>query len=132
MDRLKYVMVKYRYVLLVVLAGLVLMLLPDHTEAPEPIADVVTEESLQAQLEEILSRVEGAGKVAVLLTGMTNGRYWSLARIAARAVWCGRHSLLYTRVRWWSVRAQTVRRCVWRWWKRYPMQLDWEQIGSQC
>ena len=73
MDRLKYVMVKYRYVLLVVLAGLVLMLLPDHTEAPEPIADVVTEESLQAQLEEILSRVEGAGKVTVLLTESRGG-----------------------------------------------------------
>ena len=73
MDRLKYVMVKYRYVLLVVLAGLVLLLLPDHTEAPEPIADVVTEESLQAQLEEILSRVEGAGKVAVLLTESRGG-----------------------------------------------------------
>lgn len=73
MDRLKYVMVKYRYVLLVVLAGLALMLLPDHTEAPEPIADVVTEESLQAQLEEILSRVEGAGKVAVLLTESRGG-----------------------------------------------------------
>ena len=73
MDRLKYVMVKYRYVLLVVLAGLVLLLLPDHTETPEPIADVVTEESLQAQLEEILSRVEGAGKVAVLLTESRGG-----------------------------------------------------------
>ena len=73
MDRLKYVMVKYRYVLLVVLAGLVLMLLPDHTETPEPIADVVMEESLQAQLEEILSRVEGAGKVAVLLTESRGG-----------------------------------------------------------
>ena len=73
MDRLKYVMVKYRYVLLVVLAGLVLMLLPDHTETPEPIADVVMEESLQAQLEEILSRVEGAGEVAVLLTESRGG-----------------------------------------------------------
>ena len=73
MDRLKYVMVKYRYVLLVVMAGLVLMLLPEHSEEPETVAAVVPEESLQSQLEEILGRVEGAGKVAVLLTEYRGG-----------------------------------------------------------
>ena len=68
MDRLKYVMVKYRYILLVVMAGLVLMLLPEHSKEPETVAAVVPEENLQSKLEEILGRVEGAGKVAVLLT----------------------------------------------------------------
>ena len=73
MERLKFAIGKYRYVLLVVLAGLALMLLPGRTEAPEPAATVLPEVSLQSRLEEILSRVEGAGKVAVLLTEAQGG-----------------------------------------------------------
>ena len=77
MERLKFAIGKYRYVLLVVLAGLALMLLPGHTEAPEPAATVLPEVSLQSRLEEILSRVEGAGKVAVLLTEASGGEVFS-------------------------------------------------------
>ena len=55
-SRGKELVRKYRYVLLVVLAGLFLMALP------EPRQD------LQTGLEEILSQIQGAGRVQVLLT----------------------------------------------------------------
>lgn len=60
---------KYRYVALVLLLGVVLMALPqtseEETAQPQP---VQTETSLQDALGNILSKVEGAGKVEVLLT----------------------------------------------------------------
>lgn len=62
---------KYRWAMLVLLAGLLLMALPEGTKAeavntvPEEAAQ---EETLQQELESILSRLEGAGKVQVLLS----------------------------------------------------------------
>lgn len=61
---------KYRYVLLVLLAGLALMLLPVSTET-EPVTAAPmpdTKEDMEARLEGILSRISGAGEVAVMLT----------------------------------------------------------------
>ena len=61
---------KYKYVLIVVLSGLALMLLP-KSEAPEPAAvsaQIIQEESLDDLLESILSKIQGVGKVQVLLT----------------------------------------------------------------
>ena len=63
-------MKKYRYALLVLLAGLALMLLPQE-KAPEIASAEVQQEKqpdLQDQLSDILSRMQGAGKVRVLLT----------------------------------------------------------------
>lgn len=61
---------KYKYILVVILAGIFLMALPEKkTEQPkvsEPAA--VSEPSLQESLSKILSKIEGAGKVEVLLT----------------------------------------------------------------
>lgn len=63
---------KYRYVLLVVLAGIFLMALPEGKKTETvPQTQTPTEESapdLQESLSEILSMIEGAGKVKVLLT----------------------------------------------------------------
>ena len=63
---------KYRYVLLVVLAGLFLMALPDGrkgaAEPEEPAPQTETRQDLQAELEEILGKIQGAGKVQVLLS----------------------------------------------------------------
>lgn len=60
---------KYRYFLLVLLAGILLMSLPERDSeayvSPEP---VQTEPDLQESLADILSMVQGAGKVQVLLT----------------------------------------------------------------
>lgn len=60
---------KYRYVLLVLLAGICLMLLPEKKQAvPEPAAQQEQQETVAEALENILSRIKGAGKVEVLLT----------------------------------------------------------------
>ena len=71
-SRGKELVRKYRYVLLVVLAGLFLMALPDGKNAkaaPEPAAaETEPRQDLQTELEEILSQIQGAGRVRVLLT----------------------------------------------------------------
>ena len=68
MDYIK----KYRYVALVLLAGLILMGLPEGKKADENAPQVTNPsgqpQSLQDSLAQILSQIEGAGKVKVLLT----------------------------------------------------------------
>lgn len=63
---------KYRYALLVVLIGLGLMLLPGlenktDTSVSQP-SQAVKSEDISHRLEEILSQIQGAGKVQVMLT----------------------------------------------------------------
>lgn len=61
---------KYRYVLLVVLAGILLMALPERKEEQEKPEKIVeaSQPCLQESLTDILSQIAGAGKVKVLLT----------------------------------------------------------------
>ena len=61
---------KYRVCLLVLLAGVALMLLPEGKEQKEaiPAPQIQTQPDLQESLEELLSHMEGAVKVRVLLT----------------------------------------------------------------
>jgi len=61
---------KYRFVLLVLLAGLFLMMLPEPGESDQPVAisQELPRETVQEALEGILCRIKGAGKVEVLLT----------------------------------------------------------------
>ena len=61
---------KYKYPILVVLVGLGLMLLPEPSNAPaEPVpATAEAEPNLEQRLEALLSAIEGAGQVRVLLT----------------------------------------------------------------
>ena len=73
MERLKPILMKYRYVLLVALAGLALMLIPGGSEEAEPMPAAAVEESLESRLESILSRIDGAGEVKVLLTEERGG-----------------------------------------------------------
>ena len=68
MERLKSILMKYRYVLLVALAGLALMVIPGGSEEAEPMLTVAEEETLESRLEAILSRIDGAGEVRLLLT----------------------------------------------------------------
>ena len=72
MDRVKLLswIKQYRYVLLVLLAGLIFMLLPEKApETTEPMpTEVVQREDMETRLEQILSRIRGAGEVAVMLT----------------------------------------------------------------
>lgn len=70
---------EYKYVLLVLALGLLLLLLPTgggekETEPdPEPPTEEPEEEALERRLEEILSLVDGAGEVRVLLTFTDDG-----------------------------------------------------------
>lgn len=61
---------KYRYIAIVLLAGIFLLLIPHpQEEKPVPLPDETTgKEDLSRELEEILSQIQGAGKVKVLLT----------------------------------------------------------------
>ena len=66
---------KYKYALLILALGLFLMWLPDFSsdtseEIPEPTA-AAEEPDLAAQLEQILSQIDGAGKVQVMLSQAT-------------------------------------------------------------
>lgn len=73
-ERLLEAFKKYRYILLVMLVGLFLMLLPEGKsretvpELPAQTTIQSSEKDLQESLADILSMIEGAGKVQVLLT----------------------------------------------------------------
>lgn len=61
---------KYRWAVVVLAAGLVLMVLPGEETAetqPSVVQTVPEQTTLQQELEAILSKVDGAGKVKVLL-----------------------------------------------------------------
>lgn len=70
-ERVKIQILKYRFVLLVLAVGILLMLLPNRSQPSYKDTDeeiTLQEESLAESLEQILSYIEGAGKVSVLLT----------------------------------------------------------------
>ena len=76
MNKLKQLAGKYAYVLIVIFAGLFLMLLPGREAAdPEPYVDAPKEvNSMQENLEAILSKIQGVGRVHVLLTEAQGSR----------------------------------------------------------
>lgn len=64
---------KYRYAALVLIIGLAFMLIPSGNEEPQSQAQITTEVKSEdidfnAMLADILSQIDGAGKVQVLLT----------------------------------------------------------------
>lgn len=61
---------KYQYVLLVALAGIILMLMPQTPKEPQQsiISEDMVVSDLEAELAAILSRISGVGKAEVLLT----------------------------------------------------------------
>lgn len=65
---------KYKYVLLIVAVGIILMVFPSQSEresvTAEPVA-LPTQESTEEKLEIILSQIRGVGKVQVMLTEQT-------------------------------------------------------------
>lgn len=65
---------KYKYAAIVLLIGIALISIPTKTDEAEPVSTNVTnisEESVDTRLSEILSTVNGAGKVSVFLTVRT-------------------------------------------------------------
>ena len=91
---------KYKFVLLVVLVGVVLMLLPVSSKTKEPAAETRTSEEsfdLEAEerrMEELLGRIDGVGKLRLMLT-LQSG------------------IIRFSRARWWGVRAPTAAPFVW-------------------
>lgn len=60
---------KYRYVILVVFLGLLLMAIPNHKEEQEAPEETIPHvQSTEEALEDILRRISGVGDVKVLLT----------------------------------------------------------------
>ena len=60
----------YKYPILTILAGLAILLLPTGSGAPEPesVSQIIPAVTMEERLEEILSAIDGAGTVQVLLT----------------------------------------------------------------
>ena len=74
-TQLKELAAKYKYVLVVVLAGLFLMLLPGKTASEAPaVTESVPETTMQESLEAILKNIQGVGRVQVLLTEAAGAR----------------------------------------------------------
>lgn len=69
-DKLSTLFTKYRFVLLIFAIGLILINLPAKktTDPPQAASDYTEPISLSRELEQILSQIDGAGKVSVLLT----------------------------------------------------------------
>ncbi len=65
-------LVKYKYALIIILVGVLLMLIPEKNSQTQDISAEATsmqqEISIEQQLAEILSKVKGAGRVEVMLT----------------------------------------------------------------
>lgn len=122
---------KYRYTVLILLLGVGLMLIPFEKKsgsAPTAASSAVEEEPLEARLERLLSQVDGAGAVSVLLT-LEKGPGKPIRRIRrpkatqteprarTRPFWCPqeekkrpcrfRQLTPSTKARWWSVKGQT-------------------------
>lgn len=71
LKKIKEVFGKYRYGLLVIAIGIILMTLPEKRQTETPLAvqnEMITEASVESRLGEILSLVDGAGETQVLLT----------------------------------------------------------------
>lgn len=70
-KRIRELLDKYKYALLILAVGILLMLLPSQTEPETENAapQITTEpETMENMLEQILAQIDGAGKVAVLLS----------------------------------------------------------------
>lgn len=71
-ESLTQIYKKYRFVLLILLTGLVLLLLPDSGKKEKEIqaeeGEVFSLEETQRSMEEILGRIEGTGRLQLMLT----------------------------------------------------------------
>ena len=70
-PKIQGVFQKYKFAVLILIAGIVLMMIPSpksEETMPQASAQKVQERSLNEELADILSQIEGAGRVQVLLT----------------------------------------------------------------
>lgn len=69
--KLSVMVKKYRYVAVIILAGVLLMLLPMGTAEKKTVSSIKAEQvipNMEERLAQILSKIEGAGRVSVMLT----------------------------------------------------------------
>ena len=148
MEKLKDILNKYRCAVLVALAGVVLMLLPagkQETEAADTAGEEMpfSLEETERRMAEVLSAMDGVGRVQVMLT-LHSGETLSLAEDSSATLGSGgdvrQDSQVLTvnrgsgkrrswspggctppiRGRWWSVRGQATAVCACGCWKRCP------------
>lgn len=70
-EKLREIVPKYRYAILIALIGIVLMVIPtkhDDTDKQQIIPEPVEIETVESKLADILSLVDGAGETRVFLT----------------------------------------------------------------
>ena len=71
-GRLSDFLMKYRYAACILLVGIILMMLPSADPVdtlPEPAKDTITAEiTVEEQLSSLLSKIQGAGRVEVMLS----------------------------------------------------------------
>ena len=70
-DQVTDILKKYKYVLIIVIAGIALMLLPSGTHKEKIQTEQITlatEKTMEQRLTEVLSQIRGAGRVQVMLT----------------------------------------------------------------
>ena len=67
-QRLTACITKYRYAILILLAGIMILIYPEHNRVPEIIQTEPPIQDFQTQLADILGEISGVGKVRVLLT----------------------------------------------------------------
>ncbi len=70
-QRLTGCITKYRYVILILLAGILILTMPEPQEEPTPAPAAASCQDLQTRLAEILGKISGVGRVEVLLTEAT-------------------------------------------------------------
>lgn len=78
-EKVTQIFQKYKYVALVVLLGFVLMSIPEsETQSAEPQETQTQTQTLTPaeELENILSQIEGVGKVRVMLTESSGSEIW--------------------------------------------------------
>lgn len=71
-EKLKLLISKYRYAALILVIGILLMLIPSGSKAEIPAVETLSQKSEESGVEEklanILSKVQGAGRVEVILS----------------------------------------------------------------
>ena len=137
---IKKLLSRYQYVLLVLAAGVLLLLLPlgggeedEGAQTPAQLQEEFDLEAFEDRLAEALSQIQGAGEAQVVLTlkSGTPPSPWAGARAARR--WSpSRPWPPSFRGPWWSVPAETTRRCASRSSRRSPPSPVWAATGSLC
>ena len=74
-QRVKTLFARYKYVILIVAAGIFLMSVPSgqpRQDSQEPAAQTVEDTDIGKELEAVLSQIQGVGKVRVMVTELSS------------------------------------------------------------